>query len=218
LQIDVEAREPVETLGGFRASVSMLRRNRNFRRLYLASVISLGGDWFLLIALFGLMLDLTGQAIAVAFTIAAQDLTYFLASPFAGEGYRKDRTRLRRQHGEVDEPGEHPPARVVHAGELLLAVVGGGAGDDEVLDVVLVDELLCNLTHVLVEAVYVRLVFAEGRISVPRAATPRMRPGGLEIHLPEKPTTRPAAALRRIPYWGGDEEAELLGVYESNPV
>src|SRR5919107_3077685 len=91
-------------------------------------------------------------------------------------------------------------------------------GNDKVLDVVLVDELLCNLTHILVEAVYVRLVFAEGRVSVPRAATPRMGPGGLEIHLPEKPTTRPAAALRRIPHRGGDEEAELLSVYESNPV
>ncbi len=89
------AREPVETRGGLRASVSLLRRNRNFRRLYLASVISLGGDWFLLIALFGLMLDLTGQALAVAFTIAAQDLTYFLASPFAGVlADRLDRRRL----------------------------------------------------------------------------------------------------------------------------
>src|SRR5262245_43956995 len=41
------------------------------------------------------MLDLTGQAIAVAFTIAAQDLTYFLASPFAGVlADRLDRRRL----------------------------------------------------------------------------------------------------------------------------
>ncbi len=91
----MEAREPDQAQGGFRASVSLLRRNRNFRRLYLASVISLGGDWFLLIALFGLMLDLTGQAIAVAFTIAAQDLTYFAASPFAGVlADRLDRRRL----------------------------------------------------------------------------------------------------------------------------
>ena len=68
----MEARELDETQGGCRASVTLLRRNRNFRRLYLASVISLGGDWFLLIALFGLMLDLTGQAIAVAFTAPAE--------------------------------------------------------------------------------------------------------------------------------------------------
>lgn len=89
------AREPIETEGGVRASVSLLRRNGNFRRLYLASVISLGGDWFLLIALFGLIIRLTDQAIAVAFTIAAQDLTYFLASPFAGVlADRLDRRRL----------------------------------------------------------------------------------------------------------------------------
>jgi MFS family permease len=95
LQIVVGVREPIETEGGVRASVSLLRRNGNFRRLYLASVISLGGDWFLLIALFGLMLRLTDQAIAVAFTIAAQDLTYFLASPFAGVlADRLDRRRL----------------------------------------------------------------------------------------------------------------------------
>jgi MFS family permease len=95
LQIDVESREPNQAQSGFRASVTLLRRNRNFRHLYLASVISLGGDWFLLIALFGLMLDLTGQAIAVAFTIAAQDLTYFAASPFAGVlADRLDRRRL----------------------------------------------------------------------------------------------------------------------------
>ena len=89
------AREPIETEGGVRAAVSLLRHNPNFRRLYLASVISLGGDWFLLIALFGLMLRLTDQALAVAFTIAAQDLTYFLASPFAGVlADRLDRRRL----------------------------------------------------------------------------------------------------------------------------
>ncbi|HEY7661230.1 MAG TPA: MFS transporter [Actinomycetota bacterium] len=89
------AREPIESQGGFRASVTLLRHNPDFRRLYLASMISLGGDWFLLVALFGLVLDLTGQAIAVAFTIAAQDLTYFLASPFAGVlADRLDRRRL----------------------------------------------------------------------------------------------------------------------------
>ena len=50
--------------GGLRASVSLLRRNREFRRLYLASMISLGGDWFLLVALFGLVLSLTGSPLA----------------------------------------------------------------------------------------------------------------------------------------------------------
>ena len=70
--------------GGVRAGASLLRRNRDFRRLYTASMISLGGDWFLLVALFGLVLQLTGSAVAVACVLAAQDLTYFLMSPAAG--------------------------------------------------------------------------------------------------------------------------------------
>jgi MFS family permease len=91
----VSTREPVEAQGGFRASLSLLRRNRDFRRLYLASLISLGGDWFLIVSLFGLVLELTDQAVAVALTVAAQDLTYFLASPFAGVlADRLDRRRL----------------------------------------------------------------------------------------------------------------------------
>jgi MFS family permease len=91
----VATREPVESEGGLRASLSLVRRNPDFRRLYLASVISLGGDWFLLIALLGQALDLTGQALIVAFVIAAQDLTYFLASPIAGVLVdRLDRKRL----------------------------------------------------------------------------------------------------------------------------
>jgi MFS family permease len=70
--------------GGARASVSLLRRNREFRRAYFSSMISLGGDWFLLVALFGLVYDLTDSALAVAFLLAAQDLTYFVVSPFMG--------------------------------------------------------------------------------------------------------------------------------------
>lgn len=70
--------------GGLRASVSLLRRNRDFRHVYLSSVISLGGDWFLLVALFGLVYDLTGSAIAVALLLVVQDLTYVVMSPFAG--------------------------------------------------------------------------------------------------------------------------------------
>jgi MFS family permease len=91
----MEQREPIEQPGGVRASWSLLRRNRDFRRLYVASVISLGGDWFLLIALFGLVLDLTNSAVAVAAVIAAQDLTFFLASPLAGIlADRLDRRKL----------------------------------------------------------------------------------------------------------------------------
>jgi len=81
--------------GGVRASFSLLRRNGDFRKVYLSSAISLGGDWFLLVALFGLVVELSDSALAVAFLLAAQDLTYFVVSPFTGVlADRIDRKRL----------------------------------------------------------------------------------------------------------------------------
>src|SRR6185503_13948843 len=69
---------------GSRAALDLLRRNRDFRRLFLASVISLGGDWFLFVALGGLVLEVTGKAAAVGIMICAQELPIFLATPWAG--------------------------------------------------------------------------------------------------------------------------------------
>jgi MFS family permease len=90
-----EPGSPQHPDGGVRASFSLLRRNRDFRLAYVSSAISLGGDWFLLVALFGLVLDLTDSALAVAFLLAAQDLTYFVVSPFTGVlADRMDRKRL----------------------------------------------------------------------------------------------------------------------------
>ena len=81
--------------GSVRASVSLLRRNRDFRRLFFASVISLGGDWFLFVAINGLILDTTGRAIDVGLAILAQELAFFFASPWAGAlADRLDRKRL----------------------------------------------------------------------------------------------------------------------------
>jgi MFS family permease len=80
----VGVREPVEELGGARAALALLRANRDFRRLYVASLISLGGDWFLAVALFGLALELTSSAVSVAILIASQELPFFLMSPVGG--------------------------------------------------------------------------------------------------------------------------------------
>jgi MFS family permease len=80
----VSTREPVESKEGFRASLRLIRRNDDFRRLYLASFISLGGDWFLLVALFSLALELTGSAVSVALLIASQEIPFFLMSPIGG--------------------------------------------------------------------------------------------------------------------------------------
>ena len=89
------SREPVEDAGGFRASLSLLRRNGDFRKLYLASLISLGGDWFLLVALFGLALEFTGSAVSVAALIVAQEVPFGVASLIGGVlADRFDRRRL----------------------------------------------------------------------------------------------------------------------------
>ena len=80
---DEQAQE-LQATTGFRASVSLLRRNRDFRRLFLASVISLGGDWFLFVAITSLLVETTGRAIDVGLAILAQELAFFIASPPAG--------------------------------------------------------------------------------------------------------------------------------------
>ncbi len=81
--------------GGFRASLALLRRNRDFRNLFVASLISLGGDWFLFVAINGLILETTGRAIDVGLSILAQESAFFLASPWAGVlADRMDRRKL----------------------------------------------------------------------------------------------------------------------------
>jgi MFS family permease len=91
----VASREPVEHSGVFRASLSLLRRNGDFRKLYLASLISLGGDWFLLVALFGLALEFTGSAVSVAALIVVQEIPFGVASLVGGVlADRFDRRRL----------------------------------------------------------------------------------------------------------------------------
>ena len=69
---------------GTRAALSLLTRNRDFRRLFFASVISLGGDWFLFVAITSLIVQTTGRAIDVGLAILAQELAFFIASPPAG--------------------------------------------------------------------------------------------------------------------------------------
>jgi predicted MFS family arabinose efflux permease len=80
---------------GLRASVSLLRRNRDFRALFFASVISLGGDWFLWVAINGMIYEATGKALYVGLAILAQESAFFLASPIGGAlADRIDRRKL----------------------------------------------------------------------------------------------------------------------------
>jgi MFS family permease len=73
----------------------LLRHNRDFRLLYLATLISLGGDWFLTVALLDLVLDLTGSATLVSLVLLCQTLPIFLFTPHAGHVIdRLDRRKL----------------------------------------------------------------------------------------------------------------------------
>jgi predicted MFS family arabinose efflux permease len=80
---------------GLRASLSLLRRNRDFRSLFFASVISLGGDWFLWVAINSLIFEATHKALYVGLAILAQEFAFFLASPIGGVlADRLDRRKL----------------------------------------------------------------------------------------------------------------------------
>lgn len=74
---------------------SVLRTNRNFRLLYTGQTISQLGDWFNSVAVFALLLDLTGSATAVAWMMIAQFVPVALVSPIAGVVVdRFDRRRI----------------------------------------------------------------------------------------------------------------------------
>jgi MFS family permease len=75
--------------------LSLLRSNRNFRLLYVGQTISQLGDWFNAVAVYALLLDLTGSATAVAWMMIVQFLPVAIFGPMAGVLVdRVDRRRL----------------------------------------------------------------------------------------------------------------------------
>lgn len=62
----------------------LIRRNRNFRYLWLGQIVSLFGDWFNLIASAALVAQLTHSGLAVGLLFAVRMLAPFLISPLAG--------------------------------------------------------------------------------------------------------------------------------------
>ena len=63
---------------------SLLRENPNFRRLWLAQLISEIGDWFYSLAVYDLLLKKTHSGGAVGLAIIIQTLPWFLMTPLAG--------------------------------------------------------------------------------------------------------------------------------------
>lgn len=75
--------------------LAVLRSNRNFRLLFIGQTISQLGDWFNSVAVFALLLDLTGSATAVAWMMIVQFLPVAIIGPLAGVVVdRVDRRRL----------------------------------------------------------------------------------------------------------------------------
>ena len=63
---------------------ALLRRNANFRRLWMAQLISEIGDWFYSLAVYDLLLLTTHSAEAVSWAIIIQTLPWFFMTPLAG--------------------------------------------------------------------------------------------------------------------------------------
>lgn len=76
------------------AYVRLVRRNGNFRRLWLAQIVSEIGDWFYTLSIYTLLLQLTGHAGSVALALVLQVIPQTFAGPTAGVV----NDRVRRKH------------------------------------------------------------------------------------------------------------------------
>jgi MFS family permease len=72
----------------------LVGRNRNFRRLWMAQIVSEIGDWFYTLSIYTLLLQLTGRAESVALALVLQVIPQTLAGPTAGVV----NDRLKRKH------------------------------------------------------------------------------------------------------------------------
>ena len=63
---------------------AVVRDNRGFRRLFAANAVSQLGDWFNTVALFSLLVELTGAGEAVAISLLSRFVPAFFAGPAAG--------------------------------------------------------------------------------------------------------------------------------------
>jgi MFS family permease len=72
----------------------LVRDNRNFRRLWMAQIVSEIGDWFYVVTLYSLLLQFTGKAQSVGWALVLQVLPSALVGATAGVV----NDRIRRQH------------------------------------------------------------------------------------------------------------------------
>src|SRR5919205_4617090 len=73
--------EAIPTQVGY---IDLLRRNRSFRQLWLGQVVSQMGDWFNTIALYTIILQLTGSGRDVGLLLVARFVPSFFFGPLSG--------------------------------------------------------------------------------------------------------------------------------------
>jgi MFS family permease len=92
LDEDSQVSEAIPASNGY---LDLIRRNRQFRRIWLGQVVSQMGDWFDSIAVYTLVLALTGSSRAVSLILIARFLPTFIFGPLAGVlADRFDRKRI----------------------------------------------------------------------------------------------------------------------------
>src|SRR5262245_7417674 len=91
--MDLQPERPVNSIT-FTAYWRLVRKNRNFRRLWMAQIVSELGDWFYTLAIYTLLLQLTGKASSVALALVLQVLPQTFIGPLAG--VVNDRMRRKR--------------------------------------------------------------------------------------------------------------------------
>jgi MFS family permease len=95
-----------------RSFARLVRANANFRRLWMAQIVSEIGDWFYSLAIYSFLLQFTGKASTVALALIFQVLPNTLTGPIAGVV----NDRLRRKHVMIASD----LARAVIVGMMLL--------------------------------------------------------------------------------------------------
>jgi len=78
--ISISSTQPNKPIG----YIDLLRGNRNFRQLWLGQVVSQMGDWFDTIALYTIILNLTGSGRDVGLLLVARFVPSFLFGPMSG--------------------------------------------------------------------------------------------------------------------------------------
>src|ERR1700680_1488854 len=81
MEPEPEHAAPSISLGSYS---QLVRSNRNFRRLWMAQIVSEIGDWFYTLSIYTLLLQLTGRAGSVALALVLQVLPLTFIGPTAG--------------------------------------------------------------------------------------------------------------------------------------